>query len=207
MRLLAILIIFLIRLLLVWPLTLLWWGVRTLGPLIDSVGRGLFYIPRLLLGVLLWLLGSRLFLAVPVLVFVIPLVEGVNVPPGPFYGMLGGSLVLYFLGRKLWPYVLPTHRARQGRAFPPLPGFPTWPPYPPKRPRKPRVREAPVYIPGAPQPAIVQKVYVEPTVAPRPVASPVRVVATEIVTASATEEAAINQLDPALQQLIRAPRA
>ena len=206
MRLLAILIATLCRLA-IWPFLWLLWFVRAVAAAGDLLFGLLFYMPRLLVGLVLWLAGSRLFLAVPALMFIVPLMQGVNVPPGPFYGIVGGSLLLFFCARKLAPIILPKARHFPRLVLPALPSFPSWPPFPAKKPRQRRVpvsvREIIRTVPAAAP--IIQKVVLEPSTPVRPAASAVNVVAAKSIVRPTVEQDTIAQLSPALQQLIQRP--
>lgn len=94
---------------LTFPFRLAWWIVRVCLGTLSLTFRGL-----------LWLIGSRLFLLVPLAVFFIPLMEGQNVPAEAFYPLFIGSIVLHFLARALWTR-LPAKRLRAPKLVIPKP--------------------------------------------------------------------------------------
>lgn len=121
--------------LITFPFRAAWWAVRT-----ASLS-------------LLWLIGSRLFLLIPIAIFVIPLSQGQNVPAEAFYPLFFGTIGLHFLARAIWRR-LPAKRL-------PAPKMAV--------PKAPPVAQQPVK--AAPQPALVQP---PPYLVQPPAAAPVQ---------------------------------
>lgn len=70
--------------------------------LITFPFRAAWWAVRLVLRSLLWLIGSRLFLLIPLAIFFVPLSQGQNVPAEAFYPLFFGSIGLHYLARAMW---------------------------------------------------------------------------------------------------------
>ena len=80
------------------------------------------YLLRLVVGIILWICGTRPFLLAPAALFIIPAVYNQNVPAAAFYSALALMLGLHFVGRKSAKSILPGWPKRTPRMV--LPAMP-----------------------------------------------------------------------------------
>ncbi len=197
MRLLAIILIVLTRLVLVQPLLLLWWVLRLAKGLVLAIGDTAVFLVRLLIGGVLRPLGHRYALLAATLAVC---VAGAYVPElqnPSFYGVLAGSVLACFLAGKFGGALLPKSAPDFSRMVPPLPGVPSWPRIPPPRPRKPKP------IPADEDEVRRREPAREPAMPVRPRPTHVSVPGYGGAAFSPSEADATAALPEALQQLMR----
>lgn len=199
MRLLAVVLIVLTRLVLVLPLLVLWWLLMLAKGLVLAIGDTGLFLVRLLIGGVLRPLGHRYALLLATIGVVIAGAYLPELQNPSFYVLLAGSLLACFLAGKFGGALLPKSAPDYSRTFPPLPGWPSWPPYPKAQPRIPKA--VPTREPSRRQnkrPAETQ-----PTMPMRPVPTAVAVMTARAAMRSPSEEEAVAALPEALQRLMQ----
>lgn len=199
MRLLAIVLIVLTRLVLVLPLLLLWWLALLAKGLVLAIGDTGLFLARLFIGGVLRPLGHRYGLLAATAAVV---VAGATMPElqnPSFYVVLVVALIACFLAGKFGRVLLPKAAPDYSRTFPPLPGWPNWPPYPKAQPRKPEA--GPTREPS--QPRKERPAEAPPTMPKRPEPTAVAVMTARGAMRSPSEEEAVAALPEALQRLMQ----
>lgn len=199
MRLLAIVLIVLTRLVLVLPLLLLWWLALLAKGLVLAIGDTGLFLARLFIGGVLRPLGHRYALLAATAAVV---VAGATMPElqnPSFYVVLVVALIACFLAGKFGRVLLPKAAPDYSRTFPPLPGWPSWPPYPKAQPRKPEA--GPTREPSRPRKE--RPAEAPPAMPKRPEPTAVAVMAVRGAMRSPSEEEAVAALPEALQRLMQ----
>lgn len=200
MRLLAIVLIVLTRLVLVLPLLLLWWLALLAKGLVLAIGDTGLFLARLFIGGVLRPLGHRYALLAATAAVV---VAGATMPElqnPSFYVVLVVALIACFLAGKFGRVLLPKAAPDYSRTFPPLPGWPSWPPFPKAQPRVPPSIAVPAPAPSRAEHKAADPV---PDLPARPTASPVHVVAGGKGIFSPSEAEAVAGLPEPLRRLMQ----
>lgn len=200
MRLLAILLIVLIRILAVLPLLLLWWTLRLAKGLVLAVGDTALFLIRLLIGGVLRPLGHRYALLAATAAVIVAGAYRPELQNPSFYVVLASALACCFLAGKFGGVLLPRSTPSYAGMIPSLPGWPSWPPFPKAQPRVPPSIAVPAPAPPRAEHRAADPM---PDLPARPTASPVHVVAGGKTVFSPSEAEAVAGLPEPLRRLMQ----